>query len=47
MKSGAHGIENGQSKLGIIPVKRGGYDGARIGGGNDASVCGGVIGDHL
>lgn len=46
MKSGAHGVENGESELGIVAVKCCGDNGTAIGGGNDAVVSGGVVGDH-
>jgi hypothetical protein len=45
MKSGAHGIENGQSKLVIIPIKRGGNNRATISGRNNTTVDGKIIGN--
>jgi hypothetical protein len=45
MKSGAHGIENGQSKLVIIPIKRSRNNRATISGRNNTAVNGRVIGN--
>jgi len=47
MKTGAHGVEDGESKFRIVAVKRSGDNGAAVGGGNDAVVPGGVVGDNL
>jgi len=47
MKTGAHGVEDGESEFRIVAVKRGGYNGAAVGSGNEAVGSGGVVGDDL
>lgn len=42
-----HGVENRQGQVGIVPIKRGGYDGTAIGSVHNATTSLPPLRDHL